>query len=903
MTKKKFLTALVFAALLAAGAFGFSACKQAEHEHIFSEEWSTDGIFHWHACTVPGCGVTTEKEDHKITFAAVSEATCTQEGENAYICNICGYEDRIQLSPLGHDLVHHDAKAATCTEPGWNAYETCSRCDYSTYTELPALQHDLQHYDAKAATCTESGWTAYETCSRCGYSTYTELPAIRHQLSSGGCLRCGKDAAVLLNGTYGYEFLGTLPNGEGMQELYRAIDAAVNSFHTDAESDAPADFVLAVFDYAGYGLTDEESISVWKTYKDDNPLYYWLSNTAQINATEIRLLIEDDYAAADTRAYYNAMIDDALNICAEQIFAGASAYDTALACHDLIIRAADYTESGSIDEAWAHNILGVLEYGSAVCEGYARTFQMLLNFAGVENLFVTGDGNGESHAWNLVKLDDGNWYWCDLTYDDQPAWQWGTSYDYFCVTDENFLSDHTCDASSGTSIEFLYDLPARAESAYADDGFQLGEEFIVDACAYEIIGYNAVALRRTDIEGALAIPETVEYGGRDFTVTAICPGMSSYIEKLDGKTSKLITSVSIPKTVEYIGDMVFRHAPLENISVDADNPCFTARDGVLFTKSLYTLIQYPNAHARTEYTIPDQTKIIAQYAFYECSHLEKLVFGKNVSTLNFANWGDGYPDKQEGGNIVGNGIMSLYEALTGKKEIIFNDFYSIDDIGVYNAHKTTLFYIHDKTITEYCVPANLQMIDFDTSATGPFSDCYALERFTVEEGNLWFAVQDGILYNKAMTEIECIPAAVKGEITIPEGVTAIGMEEGIGRVFENCSGLTKVNLPSSLKIIGTIAFDSCVSLQSIEIPDGVTFIGLGSFRNCTELNEITIPRSVTTIEHSAFDRCTNLTEVYFADPEGWSVDGQPIDAELLSNPETAAKLLTETYFSNNWQKN
>ena len=89
---------------------------------------------------------------------------------------------------MNHDLEHHEAKAATCTEIGWEAYDTCKRegCNYSTYVELPALKHDLEHHEAKAATCTENGWDAYDICKRegCKYTTYKELPALGHEDSN-----------------------------------------------------------------------------------------------------------------------------------------------------------------------------------------------------------------------------------------------------------------------------------------------------------------------------------------------------------------------------------------------------------------------------------------------------------------------------------------------------------------------------------------------------------------------------------------------------------------------------------------------------------------------------------------------------------------------------------------------
>ncbi len=849
--KKKFcLAALAALALSSMCLFVFAACEN-EHNHTYSEEWSYSDTEHWRVCTDDDCDATT-------------------------------------------DRAKHDWKAETLTR----------------------------------ATCTEKGAVRY-TCRTCGAAKEEETDALGHALKNGECSHCGEKVTDILNGTYGYDFLGTLPNGEGMQALYEDIDAAVTAFHIDTDRDAPGDLILAAFDYTEYGLTDKESIAVWKTYKDDNPLYYWLSNSLTVvYETRIELLIEEDYASAETRANYNVLIDDTINEYATNIDAGATVYDTALACHDFILRAVDYAKDADIDKPWAHNILGVLENRSAVCEGYARTYQLMLNFAGVENLFVTGEGDGEEHAWNLVKLDDGQWYWCDLTYDDAPGWKWGITYNYFCNMDEDFLPDHTFDTSSGEGIYFQYDLPDRATSDYADEGLQIGEEFIVDACAYEIVGYNAVALRRTDIAGIFAIPETVQHDGRDYTVIALGSEetISGQINCLDGSIQRLITSVSIPKTVEFIGNRAFGYMPLENISVDDENLYFTAKDGVLFTKTLFTLIQYPNKHERTEYIIPDQTEIIAREAFYECSYLEKVTFGENVSTLNFENLGGGFPDESEGGYLVGSGIMDLYEALTGKKEIVFNDNYFIDEVGVYNASKTRLYYILDKTITEYCVPASLQTIGSNTTATGPFTDCYSLEKFTVEEGNQWFAAQDGVLYNRAMTQIKCIPAALKGEITIPEGVTAIGMESGIGIVFSGCSGLTKINLPSSLKIIGTNAFEGCTNLQSIEIPDCVTLIGVSAFRNCTGLKKIVLPESVATIKDSAFcgcanltsltipanvsfiagsiiDKCRNLSEVYFADPEGWTADGEPIDAELLRDPETAAELLKNTYLDADWKKN
>ena len=119
---------------------------------------------------------------HDLVQYAAKAPTCTEIGWDAYDrCIRCGYTTRKEL-PAQHDLEQHAAKAPTCTEIGWNAYETCSRCNHTTYAELPALNHDLEQHAAKAPTCTEIGWNAYETCSRCDHTTYAEQPALNHAL-------------------------------------------------------------------------------------------------------------------------------------------------------------------------------------------------------------------------------------------------------------------------------------------------------------------------------------------------------------------------------------------------------------------------------------------------------------------------------------------------------------------------------------------------------------------------------------------------------------------------------------------------------------------------------------------------------------------------------------------------
>ena len=137
-----------------------------DHTHTYGTTYSSDSTGHWKTCTE--CGANGEFSKH-----TGGTATCTAKA----VCETCGQP----YGELGaHKLTKTDAKAATCTEAGYNEYWTCSGCgkyfsDENGTNEiekdswvLKTLGHDMTKTDAKAATCTEDGNNEYYTCSRCG---------------------------------------------------------------------------------------------------------------------------------------------------------------------------------------------------------------------------------------------------------------------------------------------------------------------------------------------------------------------------------------------------------------------------------------------------------------------------------------------------------------------------------------------------------------------------------------------------------------------------------------------------------------------------------------------------------------------------------------------------------------
>ena len=127
----------------------------------------TGGIFH-------KCDFSIENIDANYSYSA---ANCTEKAKYYYSC-ACGEKgtDLFEYGDvLGHDLTHHESKQVTCTDIGFDAYDTCSRCDYTTYIEINATGHtDGEWITDVDATCTEDG-SKHQICSVCNDTIKTEV--------------------------------------------------------------------------------------------------------------------------------------------------------------------------------------------------------------------------------------------------------------------------------------------------------------------------------------------------------------------------------------------------------------------------------------------------------------------------------------------------------------------------------------------------------------------------------------------------------------------------------------------------------------------------------------------------------------------------------------------------------
>ncbi len=96
-------------------------------------------------------------------------------------------------------------------------------------------------------------------------------------------------------------------------------------------------------------------------------------------------------------------------------------YDTLLAIHHKLCEDVSYQS----EAAAAHDAVGALLYGEAVCDGYAKAFKILCDAYNIPCIIVVGsalqNGKEEPHAWNYVEMENGKWYAMDATWNDSGA--------------------------------------------------------------------------------------------------------------------------------------------------------------------------------------------------------------------------------------------------------------------------------------------------------------------------------------------------------------------------------------------------------------------------------------------------------------------------------------------------
>ena len=297
----------------------------------------------------------------------------------------------------------------------------------------------------------------------------------------------------------------------------------------------------------------------------------------------------------------------------------------------------------------------------------------------------------------------------------------------------------------------------------------------------------------------------------------------------------------IPKSVTNIGSSAFGCCTsLKAISVDALNPIYCSVEGVLFDKSLRSLLAYPGGRAAS-YSVPNTVTAIGDAAFIGCADLTSTTIPNSVTRIGAQAFKD----------------CSKLTSIT-----IPN---SVTTIGPWSFYVTGL--------TNINVPASVANLELSA-----FGHCTRLTAITVDPLNPFYSSADGVLFDKDQTILIQYPGGRAGSYSIPNTVTSIE-----NAAFQFCSGINSVTIPSSVTNIGWAAFMFCANLTNVTIPKSVASIGDYAFAS-PSLAQLYFHGNAPSFGRDLLFGSTNAIVYYFPGTTGWAatIGGRPA---VLWNPQ------------------
>ena len=334
---------------------------------------------------------------------------------------------------------------------------------------------------------------------------------------------------------------------------------------------------------------------------------------------------------------------------------------------------------------------------------------------------------------------------------------------------------------------------------------------------YTVSDSKATITKYKGADGEVEIPDML--GG--------CPVTSIGDEAFSNVES--IISVTVPNTVRTINKRAFMGCFMESITLSQN---LNLIDTAAFSgcKSLKLMI------------IPDSVTTIAQSAFCQCSKMETVTLSKKLLEIN---------DR-------------TFEYCSSLKEVEIP--YGVTSIG-------DCAFEMCSSLTNIKIPATITNI-----APNAFTACTNIVSISVDESNMNYSSEDGVLFNKDKSQLIQFATAKTGDYTVPSSVTVINerafteskissllFSEGVISInegaFSSCWKLQNITLPESLQSIGNEAFANCLYLENVILPSNLMVIGNGAFEYCIRLRSVNFPVSLQHIGDYAFGDCYNLSSV------------------------------------------
>ena len=310
---------------------------------------------------------------------------------------------------------------------------------------------------------------------------------------------------------YGREDLALRSNGADRQAFYDTLEGLCRTFSrnaADAEEYRGYHILGRITRDEAWTLSTTEAVETYFAFRSDHPEYYWLSNRAVYSRSgdlfqNFYVTVYDEFASVDVRETVDQRIEEKR---IEYVTAAGSGTFEEQLCRVYAKLISELRYASDDTGGYVHSLAG--GFGAdlkneAVCEGFAKALQLVLNDLGIPNLFVAGNMfAGTGHAWNLVQMEDGLWYGIDATWENTG----GSDWQFFLKGEENFAPSHTPLTPDQSGILFQYALPVMSPEDYWDNHAETLESEVFEI--WVTIGVEEAARESDPTEGGTK--ETVE---------------------------------------------------------------------------------------------------------------------------------------------------------------------------------------------------------------------------------------------------------------------------------------------------------------------------------------------------------------------------------------------------------
>ena len=330
----------------------------------------------------------------------------------------------------------------------------------------------------------------------------------------------------------------------------------------------------------------------------------------------------------------------------------------------------------------------------------------------------------------------------------------------------------------------------------------------------------------------------------------------------------MLTSTGIGQAVgEFVGT---------NLTVSAADIFTYGNYEYTLNNACVTITQYKGGESYI--TVPDKINgfpvtAIAEWAFQGCSTMKKIQLPTSITVVGgWAFW-----------NCFNLTDVIMSDRIISIPDCTFYDCTNLQNINIPAYCRSIGFsaFYGCASLKNITIPDYVENID-----DAVFLGCTGLMSINVSENNKSYVSENGILLNRAQTDIICYPAAKSGSYIMPSSVESIKYF-----AFEFCNKLTDITLSENIVEIDNV-FRECANLENIyvpeknpaysskngvlfdkgqktlircpsgksnyTIPDHITSVAGYAFHSCRKISQMTVPNGVVSVGESAFNECSSL---------------------------------------------